>query len=680
MKPNYSQLLVINKILSNSAVILLFILAVQLCFPSIASAQEDRELKRQEELDREKNGTERRIALVIGNADYQNVTKLANPVNDARAIAGALKYLGFEVMLGENQNVAEMNRMISEFGDKLANAKGGIGLFYYAGHGIQYRQENYLIPVEVKALKKSNIDVDTVELRRVFRAVEDAKTDANIVILDACRNNPFGSDSRDAGQGWARTNAPNGTFVMYATSPGKVASDGEGKNGLFTAALLRQMRISGDEQIEVLFKNVGDDVYKTSNKHQAPWTDSSVRGNISLSVRVSKTAESSKNKSANAKIEQEAWETIQNVSDPSIFREFLKQYPYGENAAKARDRLEELVWAATEKKWDKTTLQAFLDEFPLGKHAEEAQYMQAELAWLAVKDSKDKAKYEAFLKEYPEGKFAFEAKKEISRLDAVEGKAEDRKNAFGMNFTYIKPGQFLMGAGNAEVADARLFPGRTELVKDETPQHTVNIRNGFWLGTTEVTNEQWELVMGTSPSVSKSSGCPKCPVENVSWNDAKAFIRKLNEKNDMFVYRLPTEAEWEYAARAGTTTIFSVGDTLDASQANFDGENPYGEAVKSMGKGKPVMVGSYNPNKFGLFDMMGNVAEWCEDVYTEDFPGLPADGSANTKGNPARRVFRGGSWWKAGFNCRSAGRDPQDADYRYSTMGFRVAATSRDGK
>ena len=133
------------------------------------------------------------------------------------------------------------------------------------------------------------------------------------------------------------------------------------------------------------------------------------------------------------------------------------------------------------------------------------------------------------------------------------------------------------------------------------------------------------------------------PGRNVSWNDAKAFIRKLNEKNDEFEYRLPSEAEWEYAARGGTLTIFSVGNTLDATQANFEGDSLW-RRCKIDGQRQACCGRKLPANKFGLFDMKGNVAEWCEDVYTENFPGLPADGSANMTGNPKRRVLRGGSW------------------------------------
>ena len=273
------------------------------------------------------------------------------------------------------------------------------------------------------------------------------------MILDACRDNPFGDGSRDTGKGWAKTDAPNGSLIVYATSPGKTASDGEGKNGLFTSALLKRMKISSEDEVEAMFIKVRNDVSEASKGRQMTWTNSSVRGEYSLSGQTVKSAKTN-NKPANAKAEQQAWEIVQNESNPSIFREFLREYPSGANAPKARERLEDLVWAVTKINYAK--LQAFLDEFPQGKYAAEARDMQAESAWEAVKNSKDKAKYEAFLKEYPEVKFAFEAKKEISRLDAVDGNAEDRKNSFGMNFTYIKPGQFLMGAGNAEMEDARL--------------------------------------------------------------------------------------------------------------------------------------------------------------------------------------------------------------------------------
>jgi formylglycine-generating enzyme required for sulfatase activity len=248
-----------------------------------------------------------------------------------------------------------------------------------------------------------------------------------------------------------------------------------------------------------------------------------------------------------------------------------------------------------------------------------------------------------------------------------------RKNLIGMTFTYIPPGQFLMGASSEEVENAEQSK-KIGYLKDETPQHQVTIKNGFWLSITEVTQEQWESVMGNNPSTSKSSNCPKCPVETVSWNDAKEFIRKLNEKNDEFEYRLPTEAEWEYAARAGTTTVFAFGNSLDSNQANFNGESPYGKDVKSIFKGKPDLVRNYEPNAFGPYDMHGNVSEWCEDIYTENFNSLPTDGSANLKGDPKKRVIRGGSWIQSGFNCRSANRDPWDFDQKFSNIGFRVAA------
>jgi formylglycine-generating enzyme required for sulfatase activity len=148
--------------------------------------------------------------------------------------------------------------------------------------------------------------------------------------------------------------------------------------------------------------------------------------------------------------------------------------------------------------------------------------------------------------------------------------------------------------------------------------------------------------------------------------------------NDGHTYRLPSEAEWEYACRAGTTTAFSFGDSLSSTQANFDGNYPYGNASKGEYKQKTVPVGSYQPNAFGLYDMHGNVWEWCEDIYADSYKGLPTDGSANVSvGDSDFRVSRGGSWDLNGNFLRSAIRDRDGAGARYDIYGFRVVAVSR---
>ena len=214
-----------------------------------------------------------------------------------------------------------------------------------------------------------------------------------------------------------------------------------------------------------------------------------------------------------------------------------------------------------------------------------------------------------------------------------------KKNSIGMEFMYIPAGSFLMG-----------FPG------GQTPQPKVAIEKEFWLGKYEVTQDEYQKVMGTNPS--KFKPCPRCPVEHVSWADADEFIKKLNATNDGFTYRLPLDAEWEYAARAGTTTTFSFGDTLEPSQANFQKDLGLTTPTADY-KAKTVAVGSYQPNAWGLFDMHGNVYEWVDGLYDKKYD---------------THAMRGGSWDRHSNDARSAARNEAGRTYKKNTIGFRVVA------
>ncbi|MGH9939188.1 MAG: caspase family protein, partial [Blastocatellia bacterium] len=175
--------------------------------------------------------TEPRVALVIGNGAYQDAP-LLNPVNDASDMAAALKKVGFDVIAGQNRTQGAMLRDIDEFGRRLK--RGGVGLFYFAGHGMQVRGENYLIPVGVKIQKELDVEVEAIKLSRVLNEMEEAHNRLNILILDACRNNPFARSFRSGANGLGQVAAPAGTLIAYATNPGSTASDGPGRNGLYT--------------------------------------------------------------------------------------------------------------------------------------------------------------------------------------------------------------------------------------------------------------------------------------------------------------------------------------------------------------------------------------------------------------------------------------------------------------
>jgi len=216
---------------------------------------------------------EQKIALVIGNSAYPS-SRLRNPVNDAKAMAEKLKSLGFDVMLHTDSNLREMTRSFSQFGQKLT--PGSVSLFYYAGHGMQVRGKNYLIPVDAEIENEASVTTEAVDVDQLLNQLGPARL--SMVILDACRNNPFERRFRAAvSGGLAQIDAPTGTMLAYATAPGKVASDGTGSNGLYTEALLNALNAPG-LKVEDVFKQVRISVIKASDGQQTPWESSSLTG------------------------------------------------------------------------------------------------------------------------------------------------------------------------------------------------------------------------------------------------------------------------------------------------------------------------------------------------------------------------------------------------------------------
>ena len=251
------------------------------------------------------------------------------------------------------------------------------------------------------------------------------------------------------------------------------------------------------------------------------------------------------------------------------------------------------------------------------------------------------------IQEQREGQGRFNAEAATQRI-VIETTAAAGEDEEPMGLVWIPPGQFIRGS---ETGDA-----------DEKPAQLVTLSNGFYMGRYAVTQAQWQAVMGNNPSHFEGDDLP---VEQVSWNDAQTFIERLNEQGARFTYRLPTEAEWEYACRAGTT-----GDGA--------GDLEVMAWHKGNSGGRTQAVGTRLPNAFGLFDMLGNVWEWCEDWYHDDYAGAPVDGSAwLSGGEQAHRVLRGGSWDYTAQTLRPSFRNRNSPDYRLNDNGFRLCATVR---
>ena len=221
-------------------------------------------------------GTGRRVALVIGNSAYPS-SPLSNPANDARAIAAKLKELGFDVILRENASKTTMEDAIGRFGEKLS--PDSTGLMFYAGHGMQVGGHNYLLPVDAKISTEQRVKLEAIDAEVVLDQMAAAHARVSLLILDACRNNPFERRWRGGSAGLAQMNAPEGTMIGYATAPGKVASDGEDSNGLYTENLLKVIGTPG-LAVEEIFKRVRVAVSRASNGDQVPWESSSLTGDF----------------------------------------------------------------------------------------------------------------------------------------------------------------------------------------------------------------------------------------------------------------------------------------------------------------------------------------------------------------------------------------------------------------
>jgi uncharacterized caspase-like protein len=224
---------------------------------------------------------EKRLALIIGNSDYPHGGDLDNPVNDARAMNRSLKNLGFDVIKYENTGQIDMKKAIDIFGTKLKNYD--VGLFFYAGHGVQVKGNNYLIPSDADLKSENDAEYNCVDAGRVLAKMEDAGSGTNIIILDACRDNPFERSWRRSakGNGLASMTAPSGSLIAYATSPGSTASDGEegGSNGLYTSALLQHIKTPNITILE-MFRKVRVTVRGRTNKEQTPWESTSLIRNF----------------------------------------------------------------------------------------------------------------------------------------------------------------------------------------------------------------------------------------------------------------------------------------------------------------------------------------------------------------------------------------------------------------
>jgi formylglycine-generating enzyme required for sulfatase activity len=626
---------------------------------------------------------ETRIALVIGNAAYR-LTPLANTKNDACAMEKALRQCDFQVTLLLDANRSEMRRANREFGKEIM--RGGVGLFYYAGHALQVKGENYLVPVGAKVEAEDEVEDECLKATSIVRKMETAKNRMNIIILDVCRSNPFRS-FRSSASGLAEMNAPPRTIIQYATAKGSMASaqDEERKNGLYTSKLLDHILTPGLE-VQKMFSLVREDVYKASDMQQLPWEANSMMGDFFFKPIFAEAKHIVVQPSPQLKPHTGALHVKSQPASASIYINdaykglspiVLKGIVPGKIRIRAsKEGYKASMQHAMIKPGEIILLSFILDqEVTTGK-----LYINPEDAKIRILNIQEQFNQGISLSP---GQYHIEVSKtgyekltlwvqinagkntrlkiplkEIQQIEEIQ-QGRSFTNSLGMKFVLISSGSFIMG--------------------DSGVQHRVSLTQNFYMQTTEVTQGQWKAVMGENPSGFYKCG-DDCPVENVSWGDVEIFITRFNAISNGKQYRLPTEAEWEYAARAGTTTQFFWGNQADCSRANY-GNGVYTEGCitidcMSYNPGTTKTVMSYAPNAWGVFDMHGNVYEFCYDWHADYStakevvdPSGPSSGSY--------RVVRGGAFNSEARHCRSAMRDGCKPEFRDRNLGFRLCTPYR---
>ncbi|MFM2065667.1 MAG: hypothetical protein RLZZ584_576 [Pseudomonadota bacterium] len=738
------------------------------------------------------SGNEHRVALVVGNSAYKG-SPLKNPVNDARAMRTKLKSLGFEVAYFENLQTRQVGSALREFRNLIR--PGSVALFFYAGHGLQVRGENYLPTVDAELASEEDVPNQSLNLAAVLNLMEDSKASVNLVLLDACRNNPYARSFRSESRGLARVQAPGGTLIHYATRPGSVAEDGGGSHGTYTEALLAQIDEKG-VPIETALKRVTIRVREATRGKQEPWMEGSLTGDFYFTI-TGNTQITVQPAPANA--DAAAWQAAESSNSVAAFQAYLSEFPGGMYAPAARVKLASLkpagsttsapanlpqpaestqsavlapvppgtkdaeayIWRDVQARGGKEHYEAYLQQYPKGRHVASARAaikslsLQAvdpksrneSVAWDLARKANTEQAYRAYLLDYPSGRFVAEATAALQSVQSAGNtaalaarpaeyqrrqdrtvdveKADAHAAAVGeLSLASLAGAQFLMGADANEPGDN----GQPDDVA--LPQREVSVL-GFDLAYYEVNVGQFRRFVDATGYVSEAEGGsqPGCmvpgegarwtlqkaanwrapgfkqddthPVVCVSWNDVQAYLKWLNAGTD--TYRLPTEAEWEYAARAGTTTPRPWSDVAgfwsrtwtkvkpgtseppsracknaNVADQRLRGQLEWGDAFNcDDGYAYTVPSAYFARNNFGLYDMLGNAAEWTQDCWNASHAGAPVDGRARTSGDCTRRIVRGGSWASPPSTIRSAARLSQPASYRAADLGFRLARTKK---
>ena len=596
----------------------------------------------------------KRIAILIANGNYPDSgLPQQSAAKDAALLADELGRDSFEVDLEKDLGRDGMRTSLDGF---LAKIKPGTtALLYFNGIGIQVARQTFLIPVNAEIWSEADVEREGTSLDTIVADMNRRGAAVKIVIVDASRRNPFERRFRAYSAGLASLDAPDGTLVMYTAAPNKVGPDSTGEVSLFMNELVKELRtpnISAEDAI--MHTRIG--VSRASNGEQVPWFASSLVDPIFFG----RTADAS---SPTAPPPDSA---------PSQAVVPVPIAPPAVPDAKAPAPVEPPPSPAPPVKATvvppTSIAQAPIKPAPkpppvpvkapvTGPPGESVPGPDASGKRRSIQEqSKPPGAPPSVVAPTPSASVADvppSAPAENKVVDTRPGKTfRDCPDCPEM--TVLDAGSFLMGSGTTPF---------------DRPPHRVTIAKPFAMARTEVTFADWDRCLAAGGCSfkpdSQGFGEGEHPVINVSWTDAKDFTAWLSKKTG-HTYRLPSEAEWEYAAHGATTTAFSWGPTVGTHKANCadcgtDRESPHTLPVKG-----------FPPNAYGLYDMAGNAAEWVEDCWNPSYRGAPKDGSAWVSGTCEQRVLRGGSFDGTAAYIKPSARFRYDADVRYWANGLRV--------
>lgn len=566
-----------------------------------------------------------RVALAIGNAAYPQAP-VTDAASDARAVAAALREGGFDVVTAEDASGPALQDAIATFAGKLRH--GAHAVVFYSGHAVQMRNRNFLVPVDPRLRSAADIAQAAVDLDMLLDALIVARPASALVLLDASRENPWQAEFGGTAKGLLPVERMDAISVMFTAAPGRTVTDAGPRANHAIDEWLRAIRTPGLD-MTVAISRTRDAVARLTRRGQQIWTSSEPPLGLIVTpaARAPQVAQTNRAVIPLPPMESPAarqdayelsfWESIRSSENPAEYRAYLNAYPNGRFAGLARTR--------------------------------EQQYAARQPAAAAPpgQATPPPSGTAAMLREPPQSP--------ASTPSGSSAAARTIRDCDGCpELVLIPPGSFEMGSN--------------ELYEFEKPVHGTTIRNGFYIGLREVTFEEWDACVDQGGCAHRPSdrnlGRGRRPVTDIHWNDANAYLAWLSTKTGRR-YRLPTEAEWEYAARGGAATSYPWGAAMVKERANCIGCN-------DPTRRQAIEVGQFPANGFGLYDVAGNAAEWVADCWSDSYRTTPRDGSAFNPPGCRERVLRGGSFNNDPRYLRSAARFKYEPDVRFYTNGFRV--------